>query len=92
MEYDKIIDKIIKLKELVDRGLDGEASNGKHVLENLCKLHNVNIEDLFKEEKSDMYLKSNTIISLINNYCFNVMLKLQITKRYLILQVNQDLI
>lgn len=27
MEYDRIIDKIIKLKELVDRGLDGEASN-----------------------------------------------------------------
>lgn len=51
MEYDRIIDKIIKLKELVDRGLDGEASNAKRVLENLCKLHNVNIEDLFKEEK-----------------------------------------
>lgn len=24
MEYDRIIDKVIKLKELVDRGLDGE--------------------------------------------------------------------
>lgn len=42
MEYDRIIDKIIELKELVDRGLDGEASNAKRVLENLCKLHNVN--------------------------------------------------
>lgn len=47
MEYDRIIDKIIKLKELVDRGLDGEVSNAKRVLENLCKLHNVNIEDLY---------------------------------------------
>lgn len=57
MEYDRIIDKIIKLKELVDRGLDGEASNAKRVLENLCKLHNVNIEDLFKEEKKRYVFK-----------------------------------
>lgn len=51
MEYDRIIDKLIKLKELVDRGLDGEASNAKRVLENLCKVHNITIDDLFKEEK-----------------------------------------
>lgn len=57
MEYDRIIDKVIKLKELVDRGLDGEASNAKRVLENLCKLHNVNIEDLFKEEKKRYVFK-----------------------------------
>lgn len=57
MEYDRIIDKVIKLKELVDRGLDGEASNAKRVLENLCKIHNINIEDLFKEEKKRYVFK-----------------------------------
>lgn len=57
MEYDRIIDKLIKLKELVDRGLDGEASNAKRVLENLCKTHNITIDDLFKEEKKRYVFK-----------------------------------
>lgn len=50
MEYNRVIDKIKKLKELVDRGVDGEVFAAKRVIEQLCKKYDVNIEDLFKEE------------------------------------------
>ena len=51
MEYDRIIDKIKKLKELVDRGVDGEVFAAKRAIEQLCKKYDVNIEELFEEEK-----------------------------------------
>lgn len=50
MEYNRVIDKIKKLKELVDRGVDGEVFAAKRVIEQLCKKYDINIEDLFKEE------------------------------------------
>ena len=50
MEYNRVIDKIKKLKELVDRGVDGEVFAAKRAIEQLCKKYDVNIEDLFKEE------------------------------------------
>lgn len=51
MEYNRVIDKIKKLKELVDRGVDGEVFAAKRAIEQLCKKYDVNIEDLFKEEQ-----------------------------------------
>lgn len=36
-EYNRVIDKIKKLKELVDRGVDGEVFAAKRVIEQLCK-------------------------------------------------------
>lgn len=52
MEYDRVIDKIKKLKELVDRGVDGEVFAAKRAIEQLCEKYNVNIEDLFKRAKT----------------------------------------
>lgn len=80
MEYNRVIDKIKKLKELVDRGVDGEVFAAKRVIEQLCKKYDINIEDLFKEEVNYIHLKSNIIISLNNNYYFNVIQKSQIEK------------
>lgn len=57
MEYNRVIDKIKKLKELVDRGVDGEVFAAKRVIEQLCKKYDVNIEDLFKEEKKRYVFK-----------------------------------
>lgn len=37
MEYDRVIDKIKKLKELVDRGVDGEVLAAKRAIEQLCE-------------------------------------------------------
>lgn len=51
MEYDRIIDKIKKLKELVDRGVDGEVLAAKRAIEQLCEKYDINIEELFEEEK-----------------------------------------
>lgn len=44
MEYNRVIDKIKKLKELVDRGVDGEVFAAKRVIEQLCKKYDVNME------------------------------------------------
>lgn len=57
MEYDRIIDKAIKLKELVDRGEGGEVSAAKRAIEQLCEKYDINIEDLFKEEKKRYVFK-----------------------------------
>lgn len=48
---ERILDKINKLKELVERGEAGEALNAKRVLERICKLHNIDLEQLFEEKK-----------------------------------------
>lgn len=37
MEYNRIVDKIKKLKELVDRGVDGEVFAAKRAIEQLCE-------------------------------------------------------
>lgn len=73
MEYNRVIDKIKKLKELVDRGVDGEVFAAKRVIEQLCKKYDVNIEDLFKEEvklytfkiKYNNKFEQTTIISML---------------------------
>lgn len=50
MEYNRIVDKIKKLKELVDRGVDGEVFAAKRAIEQLCEKYDINIENLLKEE------------------------------------------
>lgn len=57
MEYSRIIDKIKKLKELVDRGVDGEVFAAKRAIDQLCEKYDINIEDLFKEEKKRYVFK-----------------------------------
>lgn len=49
MEYNRIVDKIKKLKELVDRGVDGEVFAAKRAIEQLCEKYDINIENLLKE-------------------------------------------
>lgn len=65
MEYNRVIDKIKKLKELVDRGVDGEVFAAKRAIEQLCKKYDVNIEDLFKKDfknsKSNVYNGSKSV-------------------------------
>lgn len=45
-----IIDKLKKIKELADRGLDGEAVSAKKKLELLLSKHNLTIHDIEGEE------------------------------------------
>lgn len=56
MEYNGVIDKIKKLKELVDRGVDGEVFAAKRVIEQLCKKYDVNIEDLYNIKRKELFL------------------------------------
>jgi len=48
---ESIISKLRKLKELVDRGEQGEAINAKVLLNNLLKKYNIKYEDVFCVEE-----------------------------------------
>jgi hypothetical protein len=45
-ERAKILDKAKKLKELADRGYDGEKDNAKDFLEKYMKKHNIDMSEL----------------------------------------------
>jgi hypothetical protein len=50
---EKIIDRLKKIKELAERGVQGEAQAAKLLLEKLLKQHNITIEELSDEKREE---------------------------------------
>jgi hypothetical protein len=55
---EKIKDKLIKLKELAERGYQGEAIAAKEALDRLLKKYNLTMESLGAEEKKWYWIKT----------------------------------
>ena len=54
---DNIKEKLKKIKELADKGVDGEAIAAQAQLEKLLEKHGLTIEDLFTEKKTERGFK-----------------------------------
>lgn len=52
----KAMELAFKLKALADQGVDGERENAEQMLLRHCAKHNINIEDLEKEEQKTFYM------------------------------------
>jgi hypothetical protein len=50
---DKIIDLLKKLKELADRGVDGEKQTAERMLQQMMKKHGITWEELNGDERTD---------------------------------------
>ncbi len=50
-DHESIRDKLLKIKALVDRGVDGEAIAAQHQLERLMAKHGFTLEDLASEDR-----------------------------------------
>jgi hypothetical protein len=61
----KILDKAKKLKELADRGIDGEMTNAKDMLEKYMKKHNITMDEISSHNYS-----SNTAYSKMSDEQF----------------------
>lgn len=57
MEIDeRIVDKILKLKELAERGIDGEMANAKRILQSHLDKYGITLEDIVgKQEEKQKY-------------------------------------
>lgn len=56
---DNILNKLLKLKELVERGERGEALNAKRVLDNLLVKYNISLEEIFYDKENIQEYKIN---------------------------------
>lgn len=52
-----IKNKLLKIKELADRGIDGEKIAAQHRLEQLLAKYNMTIEDIFNEQTKERMFK-----------------------------------
>ncbi len=59
----KLKEKLLKLYELVKRGIDGEKVNAELMLNKLLKKHGLTIDNIDTEELKDFYYKYTTKIS-----------------------------
>jgi hypothetical protein len=58
MNFEKIRDRLIKLKNLAERGCQGEAIAARNALERLLKKYNLTVDDLGSEEKTWRWIKT----------------------------------
>jgi hypothetical protein len=58
MNFEKIRDRLIKLKNLAERGCQGEAIAARNALERLLKKYNLTVDDLDSEEKTWRWIKT----------------------------------
>lgn len=58
--YESIIEQIKKVKELAERGVDGEKENAKILLDKLLKKWNISIDELVDVEKIEYKFKYKT--------------------------------
>ncbi len=54
MDKSEIIDKILKVKALAERGASGERNNATKLLQSLMKKYGITESDLYSDEK-DLY-------------------------------------
>lgn len=69
MENSKQIELLKKLKALADKGVGGEATNAKTLLDKMLEKHGMSIEDLEREELQDYYFSVEGIDKKILAQC-----------------------
>lgn len=71
---DKLKDKLLKLLELAERGVDGEKENAAMLLDKMLKKHGLTIEDINSELPSLKYYYYTSIVSkkIINQIIYTV--------------------
>ena len=55
MEYNEIIKRILKIKNLAEKGCEKEKETAKKILDELIKKYNIKIEEI-EEEKRELYV------------------------------------
>jgi len=59
-QHEQIIEKLRKIKALVEQGVDGEANNAKTLLNQQLRKYGLTIEDLSSNDIFDYYVKYKT--------------------------------
>lgn len=65
---ENIIDKLRKIKELAERGIDGEAIAAQALLDSLMKKYHIDMPTLMNEEKVRVVFRYNTKRNLLFKY------------------------